>query len=133
MMGITLKQATDMAAVGIATAAQLGVRVAIAVVDGGGHPVAFMRMDGCQWGSVEVASAKARCAVAFRRATKIWEQRVGQEKPGYLTMPGILALEGGIPLLSPDGEAVCGVGVSGALSSQDGEIAAAMLASLASI
>lgn len=133
MHRITLKQATDMAAAGIAKATEMDVRVVVAVVDGGGHLVVLTRMDGCQWGSVEVATEKARCAVAFRRSTKIWEERVGHEKPGYATIPGVLALEGGLPVLGSDGEAAGGVGVSGALSTQDGEIAASMLAALGAI
>lgn len=130
MNGITLKQTNDIVAAGIAKAAEMGLHVVLAVVDGGGHLVTLSRMDGCQWGSVEVAVAKAKCAVAFRRSTKVFEERVGREKPGYVTLPGVVALEGGLPLLDPTGEPVCGIGVSGALSAQDGEIAAAMLVSL---
>ena len=41
-----------------------GVRVSIAVLDRGGHLVAFARMDGIHPGTVAVAEAKARTAVS---------------------------------------------------------------------
>jgi uncharacterized protein GlcG (DUF336 family) len=40
-----------------------------------------------------------------------------------LGLPGVLPLEGGLPLLDPDGRIVGGVGVSGALPTQDSRCA----------
>src|SRR5262245_3806183 len=47
--------------------------VAVAIVDTGGHLVAFERMDTTQYGSVEVAQEKARTASAFRRPSKAFQ------------------------------------------------------------
>src|SRR5262245_7275804 len=44
--------------------------VAIAIVDTGGHLVAFSRQDNTQIGSVEIALGKARTANNLKRATK---------------------------------------------------------------
>ncbi len=100
--------------------------VAIAIVDSGGHLVLFERMDGVQYGSVEVANGKAQTAAAFRRATKTFQDTVsaGGEGLRTLAMPGVTPLEGGIPLLL-DGKVVGAIGVSGVTSAQDAQIAAA--------
>jgi glc operon protein GlcG len=43
-------------------AREIGVPMDIAVVDDGGHLVAFARMDGAKVSSVQIAIAKAECA-----------------------------------------------------------------------
>src|SRR5688572_32603004 len=50
--------------------------VAIAIVDSGGHLVLFHRLDNTQLGSVEIAIAKAKTAVMYRRPTKSFEDRL---------------------------------------------------------
>jgi glc operon protein GlcG len=50
-------------------------------------------------------------------------------RAALLTLPGIVALEGGLPI-RVDGRVVGAVGVSGMASAQDGEVAAAGLAAL---
>src|ERR1043165_9412003 len=50
--------------------------MAVAIVDTGGHLVAFDRMDTTQFGSVDVAQEKARTSVAFRRPTKAFQDNV---------------------------------------------------------
>src|SRR6478736_85538 len=44
--------------------------VAIAIVDTGGHLVAFSRIDNTQIGSIEIALGKARTANSLKRPTK---------------------------------------------------------------
>src|ERR1700722_10874386 len=48
----------------------------IAVVDNGGNLVYLERMDGTQLGSIEVAQAKAKTALEFKRPTKSFEDQV---------------------------------------------------------
>ncbi|MBL9187238.1 MAG: heme-binding protein [Opitutaceae bacterium] len=105
--------------------------VAIAIVDTGGHLVAFERIDSTQYGSVEVALEKARTSVAFRRSTKAFQDMVaaGGEGLRILKLPGALPLEGGLPIVV-GGKIVGAIGVSGVTSAQDGQIAAAGLAAL---
>ncbi len=47
----------------------MGVAMVIAVVDEGGHLMAFARMDGAKPSSVEIALVKARAAALRRSAT----------------------------------------------------------------
>lgn len=97
--------------------------VVIAVVDDGGH-LMYLQREKVQLGSVEVAITKAKVAVMFRRPTRFWEETVSAGRLGYLAMPGMLPLEGGVPLVH-DGDIVGAIGVSGVKSSEDGQIAQA--------
>ena len=105
--------------------------VAIAIVDTGGHLVAFERIDSTQYGSVDVAQDKARSAVAFRRSTKVFQDAVagGGEGLRILKLSGASPIEGGLPLVI-GGKIVGAIGVSGVTSAQDGQIAAAGVAGL---
>ena len=98
--------------------------VIIAIVDDGGHLVYLQRLDGAQFGSIDVAIAKAHAAIAFKRPTKAWEELVNQGHVRYLALPGSLPLEGGLPLIV-DGQIVGAIGVSGVKSNEDAQIAKA--------
>jgi glc operon protein GlcG len=72
-----------------AEAEQNGWNVVLAVVDDGGH-LMYLQRDRVQLGSIEVAITKARAALLFRRATRLWEETVASGRYGYLAMPGML-------------------------------------------
>jgi glc operon protein GlcG len=112
----------------LAFAAARGLFVAVAVADGAGDLVCFLRADEVQRASIEVALAKARCAARYKRPTKAFEDRAAGS-PGILGLPGVLAVEGGLPLLS-GGAVVGAIGVSGALPAEDGACAEAGRAAL---
>jgi glc operon protein GlcG len=97
--------------------------VAIAVVDDAGH-LMYLQREKVQLGSIEVAIAKARVALMFRRPTQFWEETVASGRLGYLSMPGMLPIEGGVPLVY-ESQIVGAIGVSGAESQEDGQIAQA--------
>jgi uncharacterized protein GlcG (DUF336 family) len=100
--------------------------VAIAVVDGGGHLVAFQRLDNTQYGSINVALEKAKTSALFRRPTKAMEDALAQGGAGLrvLALPGATPVEGGVPIVI-DGKLVGAVGVSGVQSTQDAQVATA--------
>ena len=52
--------------------------VVITILDSGGTVVLVQRLDGAQFGSVEVSRDKAYSAVAFRRPTKAFEDGLAQ-------------------------------------------------------
>ncbi len=94
-------------------------KINVAVVDGGGNLVAFQRMDGAQLASIQIAEHKARAAATFRRDTKVFEDGMELNKlNSLLTLDGIIASRGGIPLLE-QGKMIGGIGCSGGTSSQD--------------
>lgn len=99
-------------------------RMVIAVVDDGGHVIAMARMDGVQLGSLEVAPGKAKMALNFLRPTKWWEE-AAKTRPGVLSVtPTAVLIEGGIPIVY-QGQVIGAVGVSGASSVQDAQVAEA--------
>jgi uncharacterized protein GlcG (DUF336 family) len=122
--GLTLAAAKKISAAAERYARRRGWNVVIAVVDEAGHLLHLVRMDGTQIGSIDVAQAKARTALAFRRPSKSWEEALAGGRRAVLGLPGVVPVEGGLPLLV-DGEPVGAIGVSGVTSEQDGLIAAA--------
>lgn len=100
--------------------------MAIAIVDTGGKLVLFKKMDNAPIGSIEVAISKAITANNFKRATKTFEDGVAGGGQGLriLSVPGAIALEGG-ELILWNGKIIGAIGVSGAKSTEDGQVARA--------
>jgi uncharacterized protein GlcG (DUF336 family) len=130
---LTLEQARKVSAAAQAEALRQGWRMVVAIMDPGGHLVLLERMDNAQFGSVQVAQDKARSAVAFRRPTKAFHDMVatGGEGLRMLVMSGAVPIDGGLPIIV-EGSVIGGIGISGGTSAQDGQVAAAGLAVLAS-
>lgn len=106
-----------------AEAAKNNWKVSIAVVDEGGYLLALERLDGAGLQSPEIATLKARTAAIGRCTTKLLED-IAKDRPGTLTFPGRLPVQGGIPLFY-EGECVGGIGVSGVKSPEDEQVALA--------
>jgi glc operon protein GlcG len=123
---ISLDMAKKVMAGAEAEAKKNNWNVVIAILDSGGNLVVLHRMDGAQFGSIDVAREKAYSAVAFRRPTKVFEDAVAQGGANLriLKLSGASPLEGGIPIVV-DGKLVGGIGVSGVTSTQDAQIAKA--------
>ena len=92
----------------------------IAIVDSAGTLVMLHAREHAQHGSVSVAEGKARTAVEFKRASGLFEAALAGGGLGLrlLSMDNVVALEGGLPLVS-DGCIVGAIGVSGMQSTQD--------------
>lgn len=104
--------------------------VSIAVVDEGGHLLAFTRLDGCPAVSATIAIEKARTSVLGKRESKVYEDIVNNGRTAFLSVVPLQGmLEGGVPVLV-NGECVGAVGVSGVKSTEDAQIARAGLAAL---
>ena len=113
-----------------------GREISVAVVDAGGHPIAFARTDKASLTTISVAENKARCAAYTGFATGKGS-KAGNERSDFHALAITLAagpdkmvtMQGGVPIIV-QGQCVGGVAVSGAGHS-DGEIAqvgAALLA-----
>jgi uncharacterized protein GlcG (DUF336 family) len=128
---ISLAQAKKVMAGAEAEAMKNKWNVVITILDSGGNLVMTQRLDGAQFGSIEVAREKAYSAVAFRRPTKVFEEAV--EKGGInmriLRLPGASPLEGGLPIVA-EGKIIGSIGVSGVLATQDAQVARAGLEAL---
>jgi uncharacterized protein GlcG (DUF336 family) len=120
--GVTLEQAKKAVEAAEAEAKKNGWPLAIAVVTNGGYLVHFSRMDQTQLASIQIAQHKAKAAATFRRPTKVFQDGLTANPPNLvlLTLDGVIASEGGIPLMS-GGKIIGAIGCSGATSAQDGQ------------
>ena len=126
---ITLEAAKKMAEAGEAEARKNGWKVAIAVVDAGGGLILFHKLDETQPGSIAVAQGKARAAALFKRPSKALEEAIAGGKLPFLTVEGIVPMQGGLPVVVED-KVIGAVGVSGVTSAQDEQVAQAALGAL---
>ncbi|WP_235362712.1 GlcG/HbpS family heme-binding protein [Burkholderia sp. A9] len=126
---ITLAQARRAIDAAEAEARRRNWQYAVAVVDSGGNLVSCDKMDDTQLASLQIAEAKAQASVRFRRATKAMQDAVNGGSPGTLSIPGILAGEGGVPIIV-GGKLIGAIGTSGGAGVQDSVIAAAGAAAI---
>jgi uncharacterized protein GlcG (DUF336 family) len=127
-MPVTLDQAVKCIEAGIAKARELGFRVAVAVVDEGGHLIASHRMDDAIWIAPEIARGKANAAVAFQTTTLDLEDRFTKRmlfatNVATLGAAPLVFGKGGVPLVE-SGRIVGAVGVSGAVPAENDHLIA---------
>ncbi len=129
MSRLTLTDAQRMIDAGVKEAVRIGQPMNIAVVDDGGHLVAFARMDGAIKASIDISTRKARSSImmnlptaALADATQPGAELWGLEQ----TSGGLVTFGGGIPIVR-DGETVGAVGVSAGSVEQDVTVAEACI------
>ena len=125
-MHLSLKEAQAIADLARAQAEKIGVPMNIAVVDAGGHLLAFARMDKAILGSIDIALKKAKTSVLFNAPSEgLWEYcKPGGPAPATEgTNGGLIPYAGGIPIRAADGSLIGAIGVSGGMPVQDGEVA----------
>lgn len=125
-VSISTDSAKQVAAAAVAESVKNRFKMAIAIVDTGGHLVYFERMQDTQTGSVELAIEKAKTSALFRRPTKLFQDGVasGGEGLRLLRLTGAIPIDGGMPIIQ-DGKVVGAIGISGGSGDQDGHIAKA--------
>lgn len=135
---LSLSGSQQILAAAQAKAVAMKLAVNIAVVDDGGHLLAFARMDGARPASVYTAMTKATAAATTRTATgplppnaeevnvhlSLSLQNAAAASGGKMT-----TLFGGVPVVV-EGQVIGAVGVGGGTGEQDAEIAKAGIASL---
>lgn len=126
---LALEGAEAVVAAAKAHAMRIGVPMNIAVVDDGGHLMAFARMDGAKLSSVDIAINKAVAAAIRRMPTG--PARSGDEVNLLLSLSLAIGsrarqtpLRGGLPL-EANGQCVGAIGVSAGTEDQDVEVARA--------
>jgi len=98
---ISLEMARKVAVPALAEAAKNGWTMAVAIVDPAGNLVYYEKMDNTQLASAHVAVEKARTAATYKRPTQAFQDALakGAENWRILSLPGVVAAEGGIPLV----------------------------------
>lgn len=109
-------------------ALDIGVGMDIAVVDDGGHLLAFVRMDGARITSIDVAINKAFTAACARRATHEYSSIAGPGGPAFGMHTSnngrFMIVGGGLPIFIHSTIAG-GVGCSSGSPEQDRDVAQA--------
>jgi uncharacterized protein GlcG (DUF336 family) len=109
-------------------AREIGVDMDIAVVDDGGHLLAFIRMDKARVTSIDVAINKAFTAACARKATHEYAAVAGAGGPAFgihVSNQGrFMIFGGGLPLFI-DGLIAGGVGCSSGSPEEDRMVAQA--------
>jgi uncharacterized protein GlcG (DUF336 family) len=122
---LTLAHANTIVEAAFAKGQALGLKpLSVAVLDAGGHLIAFQRQDGSSTLRPQIAAGKAGGALALGVSSrKIAE--MAAERPSFVASLGIIAPHGVIPaaggvLIAGAGGVVIGaVGVTGDLSDND--------------
>ncbi len=123
---ISLDQAKRVMAAAELEAAKNSWQVAIAILDSGGNMVMFHKVDNAQLSAITTSEGKARTALEFKLPSKALDDAIANGGAGMrlLALKDITPLQGGV-LVLVDGKIVGAVGVSGALSAQDEQVAKA--------
>jgi uncharacterized protein GlcG (DUF336 family) len=122
---LTLATANRIIETAFARAAELKLKpLGVAVLDAGGHLLAFQRQDGASFMRHEVAAGKAFGALATGMGSRALG-KAAMERPHFFTgLSGvsggrIVPVPGGVLVRDADGEILGAVGVSGDTSDND--------------
>jgi len=130
---ITLEDAKRMLSAAEAKAASLGIPYNLAVVDAGGHLVAFLRQDGALIGSIDLAIHKAVTARIFDKTTSTLARLAQPGEPLFgieeSNSGRVVIFGGGVPIMVR-GNIVGAVGASAGTVEQDIAVAEAAAAAL---
>ena len=130
---LTLEDAKQMLSAVEAKAVSFGIPYCIAVVDAGGHLVAFLRQDGALIGSVDLAIDKATTARIFDKTTSYLATLAQSGKPLFGIQESnagkVVIFGGGVPVVL-DGTIVGAVGASAGTVEQDFAVAVEAIAAL---
>jgi uncharacterized protein GlcG (DUF336 family) len=126
---LSLPAAKIIAEAALAECASRGFRTAVAVIDRAGNLLVLLRHEQASPATIDMARGKAYTALIFRTSTLEFQARTAADPvlAPQRDVPGILALGGGVPIVS--GEEIIGaVASSGSNQTTDDECARAGLA-----
>jgi uncharacterized protein GlcG (DUF336 family) len=125
MSGITLAQARTIIDVALKKGRELNLKpLVVAVLDAGGHLVAYMREDKSPILRFQIASAKAYGALGMGMGSRGLFER-SQKNPIFVQMLGmvsegrVMGVPGGVLILDAQGDTLGAVGISGDTSDND--------------
>lgn len=125
---LSLHMAKKMADAAENMAITRSLKIVIAIMDNHGNLKYYRRMDNNCVVSVRMAPLKALTSASMPISTK--DLALKNEKLAnlpYLGVPGIVLLEGGLPIITKDGEHIGSIGISGATPELDGICAQAAI------
>jgi uncharacterized protein GlcG (DUF336 family) len=130
---LTLEDAKEMLSASEAKAGSLGIPYCVAVVDAGGHLVAFVRQDGALIGSIDLVINKAARARIFDKTISDLATLAQSARPLFgipeSNLGKVVIFGGGVPVIL-DGTIVGAVGASSGTVEQDIAVAEAAITAL---
>lgn len=130
---LSLDLAKKMSVAAFQKALEHNLKIAIAIMDAHGNLKYFERMDGNNFISVRMSQLKAMTSASIPISTKaLAERNKGLDNGPYLSVPGIVLLEGGLPIITKDNQHIGSIGISGANPELDGICAQAALDAISS-
>ena len=132
MANVTLAEAVPVCEGAIARARELGIKIAVAVVDSGTNLVAMQKMDGALVVAIDGSRGKAVASVIFGQPSGELEER--SKRPTFRALEiqwggRFIMGQGAIPI-SRDGEVIGACGVGGGTPQEDEDCARAGLATM---
>jgi uncharacterized protein GlcG (DUF336 family) len=134
MSFITLDQANRVIAGAFEKGRALGLKpLSVAVLDAGGHMIAFQRQDGSSTLRHQIAAAKAGGALALGVSSRAIGA-MAAERPSFvaalgpISPLGVMPAAGGVIVIDGDGRPIGAVGVTGDTSDNDEACALAGIA-----
>ena len=131
---LTLDKAQTIIAVAFEKGAELGLKpLSVAVVDAGGHLIAFQRQDGSSTMRPQIALGKASGALALGVSSRTIG-KMAEERPTFISTistlapSGLVPAAGGVIVTGDDGMPIGAVGVTGDTSDNDETCALAGIA-----
>ena len=119
---ITLDEARSVMEAAVAEAKRISWFGAIAIVGPPGDLIYYQKLDNA--GYSMAAQGKAYTAATYRRPTKVFQEALAAGNNVFLSFPGLVASEGGIPI-TINGKIVGAIGASGGTAHEDGLVATA--------
>lgn len=124
-INITLGQAQAIIAAALKEGRTLGLKpISVAVLDPGGHMVAFARQDRSSNLRPQIATAKASGALALGVSSRTIGE-MAAERPAFISAAaglapaGIVPVAGGVLIRNDEGDVIGAVGVTGDTSDND--------------
>ena len=132
MAELSLAEAVKACEQAVAKSRELGIKIAVSVVDSGTNLVSMQKMDGALVLAVEGSRGKAIASTIFGQPSGELEQR--GERPVFralqIQMGGRLIMSQGAVPITRDGQVIGACGVGGGTSEEDEECARAGVDSL---
>jgi len=131
---LSLEQANAIVSAALERGREMALKpLSVAVLDAGGHLIAFQRQDGASTLRAQIASGKAGGALALGISSRRIAD-MAAERPSFVASlgaigtHGIIPAAGGVLVVDGDGQAIGAVGITGDTSDNDEACALAGIA-----
>ncbi len=128
---VSAKEAFALISKAVEEADKINKHIAVAVTGPEGELISFLRMDGANAASSQIAQSKAYTSARDRKSTKAQGEFMRSEnrEQGYWTDTRITGFGGGLPIIH-NGKVIGGIGVSGLSEEEDERVASVAIKSV---